>query len=393
MSANAATEWHANAKLDEDNLSTTKALTRGTEDVDDRNVGRTQDPHRSTETSAKGTSANCAETTLVVLESMPHEMQNRSQYSLPLTPRPPIEGEPSGCKQEVVDSIVLAGHANRMVKTAKPTEIMDVNGMALLGREPVERARGIGEGDEMECEAQLQLQESKLLCREIDQRSRIANGDIPITNRLLLEGEWTAYPSGETTDSKGVELEGREGGMDEPTEFLTMSVEPYVEDGGDILCVYLGSRADGSMGQMEVSEGQADGSRGLADAPSTLNSAETAAMSDGEGAGTYLATGDPKCLVHETDGDGVHTDTLSGCGDALSVETKAIKPADMTEIISIPRMKPKPPDSPMGTAICTPDEPNSLGNHPDASSAWTDIHSVEDKTKTAGKETESVSMC
>ena len=72
-SANAATEQHADAKSDEDDLSTTKALTQGTQDVNNRNVGHTQDPRTSLEASAKGTSAKCIETTAVVLKSMPHK--------------------------------------------------------------------------------------------------------------------------------------------------------------------------------------------------------------------------------------------------------------------------------------------------------------------------------
>ena len=46
--------------------------------------------------------------------------------------------------------------------------------------------------------------------------------------------------SSETEDAEGVESEGCEGGMDEPMELLTMSVEPYVEDGEPSACVHLG---------------------------------------------------------------------------------------------------------------------------------------------------------
>jgi len=47
-----------------------------------------------------GSSANSAETTLVVLESAPHETQSIPQNSLPLTP-----GE---CKQEAANGVVTA---------------------------------------------------------------------------------------------------------------------------------------------------------------------------------------------------------------------------------------------------------------------------------------------
>ena len=39
MSVNAATEWHANANSDEDLSNSTKALTQGTQDIDNRNRG------------------------------------------------------------------------------------------------------------------------------------------------------------------------------------------------------------------------------------------------------------------------------------------------------------------------------------------------------------------
>ena len=155
-------QWRCQRKVlqvrtqsDEEDLTTTKALTRGTEDNDDGNVGCTQDPCRSTETSAKGTSANCAETTLVILESMLHEMQDQPQSSLPLTLRLPIDGEPCECKQEVVDSIVTAGCTNGTVELAEPTKIADVDRTPTLGREPVAEACRVDEGDRTEHKPQL----------------------------------------------------------------------------------------------------------------------------------------------------------------------------------------------------------------------------------------------
>ena len=322
-----ATEWHASTERNNEDLST-KALTRGTQDVNDGNVGRTQDPHMSLEASAKGNSAKCTEMTSVILESVLHKMQNLPQDLLLLTPRLPIEGEPNRCKQEVADSVVMAGRTNGTVKLAEPTEITDIDGMALLGREPAERARGISEGNEMEREAQLRLQELKLLCREIIQCSGIANEDIPSVQKLPLEGEWTVCMS---------------------SELLTMTVELYANDGNGNACVYLGGmcwhagdascpkdQSDGSGCQTDVPRGSTDLSRAWTDTLNVSDSTEMNAMSDREGAGTYLATGDPKCLIHETDGDGVHADTSSGCRDAPSIETKAIKPANKTQIVSIP---------------------------------------------------------
>ena len=96
MSADTATERHASAERNNEDLTTTKALTRGTEDIDNGNVGR-QDPRTKAEASVQGTSAKCSETTTVVLKSTPHEMQTELQNSLQTTPRLPIEDEPSEC--------------------------------------------------------------------------------------------------------------------------------------------------------------------------------------------------------------------------------------------------------------------------------------------------------
>ena len=158
-------------------------------------------------------------------------MQTEPQNSLPLTPRLPIEGEPSGCKQEVVESIVTAGRMNQTVKTAEPT-ITDINRKAMLGREPAGMVHRVDKGSE-EHESQSRLQQTEFYCKE-DQCNTNANRDVPVANGLPLKGEWTAYPSGKTTDLKGVELEGHKGGTDELTELLMMSVELYVKDSSDI---------------------------------------------------------------------------------------------------------------------------------------------------------------
>ena len=221
MSVNAATEWHANANLDEDDLSTTKDLTRGTEDVDDGNVRCIHDPRMSSEDSAKGTSAKCIKMTPVILESMPHEMQE-PQDSLPLTPRLPIEGKPRKCKQEEVASVVMATHTNGMAKTAKPTEMVaDIDRTALLDGEPVETACGVDEGDETGCK-DLQLLKAGLYCEERHQCNENTMDDIPIAYGLPLEGEWSVYSS------------------DESDTLVIVSIEPESTDSGEIPHVCLG---------------------------------------------------------------------------------------------------------------------------------------------------------
>ena len=153
----------------------------------------------SFEASAKGTSA---ETTPVILESMLHEPQTKLQSSLPLTPRPPIDGKPSACKQEVADSVTTAGRTNRTAKMAEPTEIADVDRTPLLGGEPAERASGVDEGDGMEHGYPTRLQQTILYCKE-DQRSGNTNANIPSAYGVPLEGEWTGYASSEARDLKG----------------------------------------------------------------------------------------------------------------------------------------------------------------------------------------------
>ena len=80
-SMNTATERHASAEQNKEDLSNT-----------------TQDPHMSTEAPAMGTSAKCIKTTPVVLEGTPHELQTEPQNSL---------GEGDG-----VDSMTSSSHVN-----------------------------------------------------------------------------------------------------------------------------------------------------------------------------------------------------------------------------------------------------------------------------------------
>ena len=421
-STNAATERHVNAKLDEEDLSTTKALTRGTEDVDDGNVGHMEDPRTSYEASVKGISAECAETTSVILESALHEMQTEPHSSLPLTPRPPIEGEPRRCKQEVAESVVMATRTNGMVRLAKPTEITDIDRMTLLGGELAERVCGVDEGDGTERESKLRLQQMKLHCKEADQRNGNATEDVPIANGLPLEGEWTAYPSGETTNSKGVELEGRESSTDErasideadsgisreaqptdtqnePTELLTTTVELYVDDGDTSPLVRIGGTnwcAGSTKGpgcQTDGLDCQADAPRAQMDAPSTLNKAETDVMDHGDGVGTYLSIGDSKCDVREMDGIGSHADMPTGKTDTPRVKTDANLAANAKENIRLPCKKDKPPNLPVEASRGHPDEPDGCRNHADASSAHTDSHCIGNEMETAANGTGNVRTC
>ena len=316
--------------------------------------------------------------TPVVLEGVPHKMRNEPQDSLRATPRRlPVEGKPSECEQEVADNVMMAGCTNGIAGMAKPI-ITDINRTATLGKDLATVACGVDEGNEMECN-ELRLQQTNLFCKKVDQCNRNATEDVPSIHGVPLEGEWTVCASGEASNPKvdGIESEGCKGGTDEPMELLTMSVEPDVEDGGDIPRVNLGNQADGSRDQM--------------DTLSMSNRAVTTGLSHSDGARTYLATRDTKRGVMETDGTGIHVDALSGRGDTLSVETNTSTTANEMQSVSIPRKKAKPPDSPVDTARTTPVEPNGFGDHADGSDAWMDVQSVGYKRETAENEMERVS--
>ena len=336
-SANAATERHAHANSDEEDLSnTTKDLTQGTEDDDNGNVGR-QDLRTNAEALAQGTSPNCAETTPVVLEStLPHKLQKQLQDSLQATPY--------ACKQEVADSIVTAGCTNGMAEMAKPT-IAGVDRTALLGGKLAERACGVDKGDETECDPQTRLQQIEFYCEEKDQHSRNATGDIPSIQKLPLEGEWTVL----LASGKASDLEGDADASNEPTELLTTKVELPVKNGSDVPRVCLGAmcwhacnvegpgnRVDGLSCETDVSSSQAGASRGQTDAPSGLNNVEAAVVSHSNGPGMYLATGDVKRGGEKTDGIKSHADASSGHLGMSSVKTDALTTENETDIISIP---------------------------------------------------------
>ena len=343
-SADAATERHASAERNEEDLSTTKDLsTQGTKSVNNGIVGR-QDPRTSLEALAKGTSTKCSETTPVVLKSTPHEMQNRLQNSLPLTSRPPIEGEPNACKQEAAESVVMARRTNRMAEMAKPT-IVDVDRTARLSIELALEACGVDEGDGMECEGKSWLQETNLLCKEACQRNENASENIPSARKLPLVGEWTVCASGKASN---LEVEP----MDAPIESETlviMSIQLEDLRSGRILCVCLGGMscragdanclgngADTSRYQPDGLRGLTDGSGGLMDASNASNKAEMAGISHGGGAEAYLTTGDVKRVVDMTDGIGIHANGSTGQGEALSVRTDAIIPANAPEDVRTP---------------------------------------------------------
>ena len=398
VSENTAMERHANAKQDEEDLPNTQDLpNRGMEHVNEENVTH-EDPHMSPEASVMGMSAECADGTLVLLESAPHETRNLPQDSLPLTPRLPIEGEPHGCKQEVAESVVTAERTNGTVTTAEPLADADIDRMALLSGEPAERASGVDKGDGTE-HRDLQLQQTNLLCEETRQHNRNAEEDIPSAQRLLLEGEWAGCASGKSNKSKGCSrsCEVRPADTLNKSETLvTLSIESEDPHSGETLCMYLGGmrmHADDVNGlgcQTDGSRSQADGPGGLMDAPSMSKKAETDVISHRDGMNTYLGAGDTKRDGDEVNGVGSQTDVSTWHGDVQSVRTDVVIPEKATDNVRTTRTKEKLPDLPMETTRGRPGEPNGCGNHADGSSARMDAHTTEDKTQMAVNEMENV---
>ena len=405
------------ANSEENLLSTTQDLTQGTED-----------PCASLETLVEGNSAKSTDGTLVLLTGMLCKTQNEPQDSLRVTPqRLPIEGEPSKCKQEVVEGVAMAGCMNRMVKMAEPMEIVDINSeKAVLGRELAERACRVDEGDEMNVDINrtamlgkdpammacgvdegdrmehrnLWLQQTGFYCEESCQCSRNTTEDIPSTQKLPLMGEWTVCVSSKASnlDIKPVDS------LIESKILIVMSIKledlhssgiPHVCLGGmschvgDTNC--LGNGADASSYQVDGSRGPTDGSEAQMDASDASNGTETAGMSCGNDAGTYLIAGDTKHGVEVMDGVGSHADAPSGDRDILSTQMKAIKPAKVTETICIPQKKPKPPDLPSQSTEWHPDA-DGCGNHPNMSSVHTDAHCIGNERETAEIETGNIRM-
>ena len=176
-----------------------------------------------------------------------------------------------------------------------------------------------------------------------------------------------------------------------------MTVEPYANGGDRNARVYLGGtcwragdadhlgdQADRQNSQVDGSDGQVDVSGGSTDVLDQSNNTEMTGLSHRDNAGMYLSVGDTKCTVLETDGVGCHVDVSTGQMDASSIEMDAVIPTNAAEIISIPRRKHKPPDSPVDTARTAPDKPDGRRNLADTSSICTDMHSIETNRKTAG---------
>ncbi|KIM57867.1 hypothetical protein SCLCIDRAFT_28501 [Scleroderma citrinum Foug A] len=345
----------------------------------------TQDPCTSSKALVQGTSAKSTEMTLVVLKSVPHEMQNWLQNSLPLTPRLPIEGEPDVCKQEAADSVVTVGCTNGMVKMAKPM-IMDIDEKAVLGGELVERVHKLDKGDG-DCEYQF----ANTFIAAIEHADGLGmSNETANVKEVRLKGCREGTSKGASVDKAAAECcqqlgtaDGDPGREDEcrdtPNELMQLlmqTAELYVKSSGDILHVYLTGTTWHAGNPNRPGHGT-DSQRGLTDALSMPNDPETASMSHRDSARMYLGTGDVKCIVHKMDGVESQSGTLIWLGDIQSTETDVILPVNEAEII---------------TAKAASDEPNGFGNQMDMLSLHTDAYSTANEMKMAANETECISM-
>jgi len=426
-SAKSPTSENAVIGAEREDLST-KALTRGTEDVNDRNVGR-EDPRTSLEASAKGNSAKSAGTS-VLLKGEPHETQNVPQNSLPLTLRLPIEGEPNECKQEVAESVVTAGRTIGTVEMANPREmdadvdrtallgrdlaeracgvdesgrmIADVDRTALLVREPVERASGVDEGDETE-RKDLRLQKTRQYCEESCQHSGNANADAPSAHGLPLEGEWTGCASGKTTNSNG------------DADVLNAAIERVCgpsesRETEDAMENELRGCGEGASGRASVDELEtiveccqqlcmADSNPGHgiqpADVPNESDPLVTRSVEP------YVENGETSVRVHlqgaswradDTNGAGHGAEGLMGETDVSRGSTDMLGTSNSTGTAGISHGDGAGTYLDAGGAKRVIDATVGVGSHADASNGHTDVPSVQTNALTTANVTENVSI-
>ena len=309
-----------------------------------------------------------------------------------------------------------------------------VNGTALLGGEPAKRAPKV---DEAMRSDPLRLTQAQTNFKE-NQCNGNAKIDIPSAYGLPLKGEWLVCASGEAGCEMGMsesasihneaevfaqtpaeccqQLHEADGNpscrkvkpMDTTNVSeapVTMSVDSENLGNGDMLRMYLGStnwhagdpnglgnRMDVLTCQVDVSTGYADVLRVWTDTLDVPSSTETASVSQGDDAETYLGIGDVKHAVFEMDGVRSHADTPTGHGEAPSVKSNTTKPVNVMEIVRTPQKKSKPPDSPIATAKQRSDSLNSIADHTDGSRECTDAQSVGNVMETTTNTQEIISM-
>jgi len=398
----------------------TKALNRGNEDVNDRNVGR-EDPRTSLEASVKGNSAKSARTT-VQLESAPHETQNEPQNSLPLTPRLPIDGKPGECKQEAADGVVMAERTIGTVERAEPkvadidrtataacgvnegTKIIaDVDRMALLGREPAERASGVGEGDETERDGQSRLQQI-FYCEEEHQCNENANSNVPNAHGLPLEGEWSVCASGETTNSNGdadasnaaIERVYRPSESGEAKDAMEIESEGCGEGTSGRACIDELETLVECCQQLAGTVGDPGRGIELADTPNESEELVTTSVEPyvGDGGGTSVRV-HLRCTgwrAGDANGPGRGTDVSNGQTDASRGLTDVLRTSNSARTAGISHGDSAGTYLDVRGAKRVVNATDGVGSHADASSGHWDVQSVETEAITPANATQIVSI-
>ena len=202
---------------------------------------------------------------------------------------------------------------------------------------------------------------------------------LPRRHTLPLEGESVGGATNSYTPSSSGQsmLQEPAHTPNKPDILITISIESEKPRSSEILQVCLEcvrwhandmhhprSGADALDSHIDRSRGLADDSRGRADVPSTPNKPETANISHGEGAGTYLGPGDAKCSVREMDGVGSHADTLTWLTDIPSIETNTLIPTITPETVSTHLIESKPPNPPIMSANGCANETDRSRNPP-----------------------------
>jgi len=167
------------------------------------------------------------------------------------------------------------------------------------------------------------------------------------------------------------------------------SLSTYLGAGGMKRAV---DSANGFGSQTETSEGQANVSRAQTDASNASNKAETVGISHGDGASTYLGAMDAKRGVDATDGIGSHMDASNGLTDVPSVQMDAITTANVTQNVSTGPTEPKPPDLPGEGGRWAPTEPNGFYSHADMAIGHGDAQSIQTDALMPANAPETVSI-
>jgi len=147
---------------------------------------------------------------------------------------------------------------------------------------------------------------------------------------------------------------------------------------------------DGLGGHADASNGQTDAPSVQTDALMPANAPEIVSTNQTESEAPNPPSGDAKRGVDLADGLTSHTDTSTGHENAHSVKTDALKPANATQIVRTRPNDSKSQNSPVETAWQCSDEPNACRHHSDVSSVQTDAPSVQMDALTPANGTERV---